>query len=373
MLHVDIPTRPELARLFAARGPAHVSFYLPTTPETQNVEAARIGLGNLLREAEGQLEAAGTPKRVVAAIAEQVQDLLEDDDFWDFQAHSVAILVTPERLRSYRLPNRLTKMVQVADRFHLKPLIRAVSVPQHAFVLALEQNEVRLIEVFSDMPPEEIRVPDMPRDAASATGKANANSRNAVGRLQGSEGIKVRLRQYARKIDAALRPVLAGRQEPLIIVATDPLLSIWRSVSSYPETAEQEINTSPARVTPAELAQMARGALDELKVKWLAEFAELYQQRGQDGRATGDVAQAARAATWGAVDTLLVDIDEVVPGRIDETTGEVTFAEEGGADSYGVVDEIAGRVIAAGGTVIGVRRDDIPGGGSLAAVLRYAV
>jgi hypothetical protein len=73
------------------------------------------------------------------------------------------------------------------------------------------------------------------------------------------------------------------------------------------------------------------------------------------------------------VDTLLVDIDEVVPGRIDETTGEVEFAGEAGADSYGVVDEIAGRVIASGGTVIGVRRDDIPGGGSLAAVLRYAV
>jgi hypothetical protein len=310
---------------------------------------------------------------VIEAVSEQVRDLIDDDEFWEFQAWSVAILVTPERLRSYRLPNHLTKMVQVSDRFHLKPLIRSVSTPQHAFVLALEQNDVRLVEVFSDMPPEEIRVPNMPRDAASAVGKANANSRNPQGRLHGSEGVKVRLKQFARKVDAALRPVLAGRHEPLIVVATDPLLSIWRSVNSYPEAAESEINTSPARIPPAELAQMARGVLDELKARWLAEFAELYEQRGQDGRATGDIAQAARAATWGAVDTLLVDIDEVVPGRIDETTGEVEFAGEAGADSYGVVDEIAGRVIASGGTVIGVRRDDIPGGGSLAAVLRYAV
>lgn len=41
--------------------------------------------------------------------------------------------------------------------------------------------------------------------------------------------------------------------------------------------------------------------------------------------------------------------------------------------SYGVIDEIAGRVLESGGKVIGVRRDDVPGGGALAAVLRYAL
>jgi hypothetical protein len=38
-----------------------------------------------------------------------------------------------------------------------------------------------------------------------------------------------------------------------------------------------------------------------------------------------------------------------------------------------VVDEIAARTLAMGGRVLGVRRDDIPGGGELAAILRYAV
>ena len=40
--------------------------------------------------------------------------------------------------------------------------------------------------------------------------------------------------------------------------------------------------------------------------------------------------------------------------------------------SYGVVDEIAGRAFTAGARVLGVRRADIPGGASLAAILRYA-
>lgn len=37
------------------------------------------------------------------------------------------------------------------------------------------------------------------------------------------------------------------------------------------------------------------------------------------------------------------------------------------------IDEIARRVFLSGGTVMAVRRDDVPGGGSAAAILRYAI
>ena len=59
-------------------------------------------------------------------------------------------------------------------------------------------------------------------------------------------------------------------------------------------------------------------------------------------------------------------------GRIDDD-GAVSFAEAGDATSYGLVDEIAARVIATGGRVIGVRHPDIPQGKPLAAILRHPV
>jgi hypothetical protein len=37
------------------------------------------------------------------------------------------------------------------------------------------------------------------------------------------------------------------------------------------------------------------------------------------------------------------------------------------------VDEIARRVLLSAGRVLAVRRDDVPGGGAVAAILRYAV
>jgi hypothetical protein len=79
----------------------------------------------------------------------------------------------------------------------------------------------------------------------------------------------------------------------------------------------------------------------------------------------------ARAATAGAVDTLLVDIDEKVPGLVDDETGAVALAEDDDAASYGVVDEIARRVLLGGGRVLAVRRADLPDATPVAAILRH--
>ena len=61
-------------------------------------------------------------------------------------------------------------MVEVSDRFHLKPLLRALSFPHTAFVLALSQNGVRVLEIEPDLDPAPITVPGLPSDAASAAG-----------------------------------------------------------------------------------------------------------------------------------------------------------------------------------------------------------
>lgn len=113
--------------------------------------------------------------------------------------------------------------------------------------------------------------------------------------------------------------------------------------------------------------------LDGLYAAELEALHELYGFRRSEHRASADVADVARAATYGAVDTVFVDIDAVVPGSVDEQTGAVTFGDESDAVSYGIVDEIARRVWLNGGRVLAVRSEDVPGGGPVAAILRYAI
>jgi hypothetical protein len=373
MFHVDIPTLADIATLAAVRADGCVSIYVETTPVTQEIGSRRIAYGNLVRDAMAQLADAGFDKRAAARLAEALDDLGEDDAFWAEQAVSLAVLATPDSLRAFRLANRLTAMAQVSDRFHLKPLLRAATFPQDAVVLALSENAVRLVEVTADLPPREIRVPGMPGDAASHAGKASLNDRSPMGRVTGSEGKNLRLRQYARAVDAALRPVLAGRSAPLILAATNPIADIFRGLCSAPGLLPEGIDVSPDRTPDHELAASARPALDAAHARATAAFRDLYAARAAQGRATSDIAQAAHAATMGAVSDLMVDIDVVVPGLVDPETGAVTFADSESAATYGVVDEIAARALAAGARVLAVRAADMPAATPVAAVLRYAV
>ena len=50
----------------------------------------------------------------------------------------------------------------------------------------------------------------------------------------------------------------------------------------------------------------------------------------------------------------------------------MTFDAVEDAVNYGILDEIARRVWLTGGRVLAVRQPDIPGAGSVAAILRYA-
>lgn len=373
MLHVDIPSHDDLRSLLTTRDDTCVSVYVATTPITTEVEASRIEFKNLGSEGLERMRASATDRDSVNAVEEALEELTEDIEFWSTQANSLAVFVTPTGIRTFRLPSRIGSSVHVADRFHVKPLLRATTFPNAAFLLALAQNSVRLIEISPDLPAWPVHVGGLPTDAASAAGKASLGDRSPSGRLQGAEGQKRHLASYARQIDAAIRPVLTGTGLPLIVAATEPLGAIFRGICTYPLLVETGVRGNPEEASEAQLATAARPILDGLYAAELDALHARFEERRASGRAATDIVQVARAATFGAVDTLFADIERSMPGSIDEETGAVTFEEGASASSYGIIDEIARRVFLNGGRVLAVRSEDVPEGAAAAALLRYAI
>ena len=372
MYYVDMPSQQEIGLLNSTRSDACVSIYLPTTPLTQEIEKSRIHLGNLLKKATAQLESAGFEKRKLASLEEQFQHLLDDDVFWAYQANSLAIFATPDAIRTYRLANKLAEAVEVSDRFHIIPLLRAVTFSQAAYVLALSENAVRVIEVSADLPAQELEIPNMPLNAEEVSNRATNKNYTGTGHRHGSQGESFHLPRYLRLIDAALRPVVQGSDKPLILATTKQLENLFRSISVIP-AVDEAITGNPERLSASELADAARPVLDVYYAELVKAFHALYEERSGQQRTTTDISDAARLATFGGIDKLLIDMDSVVDGFIDEETGEVSFGAEGDAQNYSIIDEIAGRALRTGAKVMAVRKDDIPGHQQLAAILRYPI
>jgi len=356
-LHTDIPSRAEIEQLLAPSDGPRVSIYLPTHRLTAETDRDRLLLRDLARQAVDQLEAAGTQREDVDAIATALALVAEEDEFWVHQAQSLAVFVSRSRLTTYRLPNHLVEMVEVSDRFHVKPLLRAVTFPNAAWILVATQGSVRLLELGPEGAARPVHVEGLPRDARQ---------------VSDSKDHKVRDLAYARRIDAALRPVLSGSTLPLVFMAPQPLASVYASVNTYPHLHEGHVAANLDGVGAAELSEAVRPLLDGIYAGQLAAIGDEFNRRAGSGRAASDLTDLARLATLGAVETLIVDMDGTVPGSVDEA-GVVTFADHDDAVHYGVVDEIARRVLLADGDVLAVRAADVPGGGQAAALLRFAV
>jgi hypothetical protein len=346
-----------------------VTVYLPTEPDRQNSEAERIDLANLAAEALEDLKQNGLSRSALSAIELSLGDLIDDDDYWRYQARTLALFVNEHGLVAYRLPNQLPRALEVSDRFFIKPLLRTFTFPQAAFVLAISLNSVRLIEASPDLPPDRIEVPDLPTDVASAVGKSSIQDRTHYRRVGGSEGQKLRMRQYSRQINRALALVLSGHDLPLVLAGTDPIVSIYRSVNSYPHLMEETIPGNPDLKSDVELVAEVRPILDRIYADELADLHEVFGARQAQGRATCDTADIGRASTIGAVDTLFVDIEQSVPGDLDEESGRITNSQS--SATYDVTDAIARRVLASSGRVLAVRGEEVPGNGPVAALLRF--
>lgn len=373
MRNIDLPTRDELIRIAGIREPGSVTIYVPTSAELNESDQARIEVKSRLREAVAQLEAASTDAAAVDSITNAVDELLTDGDFWHRQSHSLAIFVNRSTLSTFRVGDNLVGLTGVSDRFLITPLLRAATFGHSAFVLALSQNAVRLIDISRALVASEVLVPGLPRDLKSTVALDLTNDRDTLAHLRTSEDPKVRMKEFSQAIDRALRPVLAQSDRPVVLAADEPLASIFRSVSSSPRLVEPAIGGNPEERSADELAASAAPILDAVHTKELATQVTRFEEASSPDLTDSTLEGVAVAATSKAIDTLFVDIDQHIPGYVDELSGVITRSEMEDAFDYDVVDEIVRRALLSDARVIAVRAGEVPGAGPVAAILRFAM
>ncbi len=373
MSHFDLPTREDTLRLANIREPGCVSIYVQTAQGPRASDTARIEVQTRLRSAVELLEAAGTAASVIESIEVAVEGLLGERYLSRRETKSLAIFANGTTLSSFRLANRLRALTAVSDRFAITPLLRAVTFSHSAFVLALSQNAVRLIDVSPALPASEVAVPDLPHDLKSTVALDLTNDRETLAHLRTSEDPKGRMLEFARAVDRALRAVVANSDRPMILAAAEPLASIYRSVSSYSRLAESVIAGNPEERSPSELAARATPILDTAHAAELAVETARFHESTARGLCDDTLSGVSLAATSKVIDTLFVDIDQRIPGRVDEVTGAITGNEPDDASHYDVIDEIVRRALLSDAKIFAVRGTDVPGNGPVAAILRFPV
>ena len=363
-----------------------ISLYLPLSGIGTRALQGGIRLKNLLREARAGLQAKGLDPGAIESLLGPLEDLTTDLSFWNTQEEGVALFRSPGFTCAFHLPRDFAQRCVIGDHFFLKPLLPLVARGDTFYVLALSQNETRLLEAtcrtVRRLGPEHL-----PHSLVDALGEvkttqnlqyhtaspAHAGGQVAVFHGQGvGEGdVKEELRRYLRQVESAMRKLLAGRTAPLVLAGAEPLPSLYREISAYPHLVAAPIAGNPEHLSDGELRDRAWGILAPEWKEELHRAAERFEDLAATPRTSSDVTKILPAARHGRVDTLLLACDADLWGRIDDREGTVQIHATPEKGDEELIDAAARLSLRNGGAVYGLDRAEIPGGGQLAAVFRY--
>lgn len=369
-MRLTLPTSTDLAELTEHRDDLSVSIYLPSSPLPLETEAVKIALKNAINDAEAQLTEIGLPNQRISALGDTLRELESDREFWQNQSRAIAVFAAPGVLRAFRLANALHSQVSVGDRFDVGTLMRSVTFPHGGYVLSVTEGEVHLLELSADQHPAELDLPALPADLHTVLEYTTTSGRFDRESADGATGQRIEQQRYCRLVQDAVLERIADTSLPLILAASRELEPAYREINSYDGLLERGIQANPESLTIDELDARTREILDEHYASELREWRERFGTQRSNGLATSQLSEVARAATGAAVEGLLFDIDSTLEGTIDDF-GVVSAADEPGPATYGIVDEIAVRVLRGGGVVKAVRAGDLPDDSPVAAILRY--
>jgi hypothetical protein len=359
-----------------------VSIFVPAQIGTET-QQARIRLKNLLRAAEARLTARGRSAGVVQATLRPGHDLLEEEPFWQATGRGVALFLAPELARRLELPWPVEESLVVGNRFYLLPILPWIEAETGFFVLALSRKSVRLFMADRHRA-EEIDLPGVPGNLTDAVGsdweqdaiQVHTVRPGAGGAIVhghgGSQGEvdKEEATRFCQRVDAGLRSLLDGGQRPLVLAAAEPLASIYRQVSRYPNLTPDVVAGNPELRSGEELRLRAATVLEPIQARQIE--AEVERCRGLlgTGRATTDIREIVRDAFDGRVGTLLVADGARRWGRWDPVSRHLELHDEARADSEEILNLAAVLGMRSGATVRLVASDRLPEART-AAILRY--
>lgn len=357
-----------------------ISLYQPTHRANPDKLQDPIRYKNLVREAERSLREKYRG-REIRPLLEPFNTLADDYHFWTHPRDGLAVLASAERFDMFQLQRPVKELVVVANRYHLKPLLRFVQSADRYQVLCLDQNEVKLFEGNRDAL-DEMDVGDMPTTIKAALGdqltesqrRIAYNAEPAVFHGQGgrSDEMQKDRERFFRFID---REVLARISRPsglpLILAALPEYHSEFRRISQnpflQPDGVEKHFDALNADQLRAEVWRV-------VEPKYLARLAQLIEDhRTSVARqlGTSDLSDAAQAAAAARIGTLLIEADREIPGRFDPATGKISQDRLADPEVGDMLDDLAEAVLRTGGEVVVVPAQRMPTTSGLAATFRH--
>ena len=254
-------------------------------------------------------------------------------------------------------------------------------------MLALSLQQVQLFEGDRDALDVVALAADVPRTLTVALGEKHTEPHSTVSSHgdigvghapmhNGQGGKKDVIDKEAERFFRAVdRAVLEHHSRPsglpLMLAALPEHHHLFHQVSHNPFLTASGLMVDPQGLTQDDLLQRAWDVAAPQQQAQQAAWTDAYAAASAKGLGGENLAQVAHAAVAGRVDTLLIEAERLVAGRIDASTGRIDPSEIGNPRADDVLDDLGALVEKMGGQVHVLPADRMPSRTGVAASLRH--
>ncbi|MAT42648.1 MAG: hypothetical protein CL609_09925 [Anaerolineaceae bacterium] len=384
---MDLITQQALDHLLNSHSEWSMSLFMPAHRAGRETQKDPIRFKNLLNKAEGQLEERGCRTPDIKNILKPARDLIEDFEFWQHQSDGLAVFASPEAFEVYRLPIRFEELVVISNHFHIKPLLPLFTNDGHFYILALSQNEVRLLEGTQYTVDEVDMEKNLPNLAETLkfdlfskqlqfhTGTARETDSGETAAMffghDPSDKEEKRLLQWFHKVDDVLGEVITNRQSPIVLAGVEYLFPLFKKTSSFNNIMAKGVEGNPDDLSAEELHTKAWPLIKPYFMETQNEAFSRYKDLSNTDQVTTNLEKTFLAAYQGRIELVFTVEDYQVWGNYDVDTNKVHIHNEFQAGDEDLLNLVSIYTLKNGGTVFVVDEGTMPAKAPQAAILRF--
>jgi hypothetical protein len=369
----------DLKEIASAAGPC-ITLCIPLQPAPNTTQRDFTRLKSAIHEAEAKLsQLEGVDDRVARELVESLQTVGNEADSWGGEGGTLVVLRSTEVFRAFELREHFNQTVHVGPSFYLLHILGALQRAEQAFyILALSQKHVRLLRATS-AGAEEVSLGDTPIDLEDwlNTRMPNASpsrvkdeeqevTRGSFNSVHDRDYKDSHIRNFFHQINKAVSDQLKNGKDPVVLVGVDHLRSMYKEISSYNYLVDG-VGGSPDSLAGGELHKRALETVQEAFAEPAKKALAAWENAGGSERASLKMGEIVKAAFQGRVAHLFAADNAQTTGIINRET--LTLGSGGPPED--LVNAAALQTIAYGGDVFLLNPDHVPGGGQIAAVLRF--
>ncbi len=392
--------RKDIEPLLRTAGGPCVSIFLPTFRAGAEKQQNPIRLKNVVREVAERLEEDwGMRGPDADKLLDPVKQLVDDNSFWLHQSDGLALFLSPDTFKSFRLPVELNELAVVEKRFHLKPLLPLLSGDGdgHFYILALSRKNIRLLSGsrfrVEEVDLESQGVPtsftealgDLKQIQMQASTSSKTPHRFSMGprggpmfsaHATGEPNLDAELRNYFERFDDALGRIDIDRKAPVVLAGVEYLLPIYRNAATtFQNICEDALRGNMEGEKAEDLHAAAWEIVEPHFLQERGKAAERFGDLTGSGRSSTDLNEVLPAAHDGRVESLFVARGVRVWGSYDGGENRKIKLQSGDDGprngNEDLLDLAAVQAYLNGGKVFVVDQQEVPEGKQLAAVFRY--